>query len=315
MSKRDTDALSHLDRDGIDGDDPMKPVGPEDCAPKPDDCEFEAGERDGPPHETLYDSSAEIDEAFPVEELHTPLAADGLPDHSADVVGAGTHPFTRDTMCCIGDDRVFVELFVEELLGRDGWEVEDERPRLGSALARVGGKQVTLGVRSGARERVLQMDVRHCYDDDGHERERRSFEPGVVQRRWGHAFVVPTDPKHGWIPVRPIRERCRYYARQHFANDDASLPTDQGHHIFYRLCLHPARRSIGGAAMSLRDEAVYGCDIRDPHDPHCVAFINDHDETKLRTRPDRTLVPMFGMAGEEIHLDDDEQTEDESHSP
>jgi hypothetical protein len=56
--------------------------------------------------------------------------------------------------------------------------------------------------------------------------------------------------------------------------------------------------------MSLRDDAIYGCDYRDPPDEKCVRWLNNHDDTKVRERPDLVRLPLFNMPGEVVRVEE-----------
>jgi len=97
--------------------------------------------------------------------------------------------------------------------------------------------------------------------------------------------------------VRPIRERCRYYKRQVFSNDEEQDETKFGHRIIFRNCT--MRKSVGGAFMSLRDEAVYACDYRSPAAPESVVrYLDEPDGRQLRSRAHLKMVALFGLGAE-----------------
>jgi hypothetical protein len=288
--------LPQLDRPGIDGEDPMAEVGPNQAEPGPADCEAEPGERAGKAHESEWKVSDEIDEAFPIEALATPMAADGLPDHSVNASAIPeAHPFTYDNQCCVGDARSYVELFDGEVATAPGQE----------PLPRQQGWTRDMDPKSGATTHrrfplayPIKLVTREPYDKKtGEPTERASFDPAAVTERWGQ-LVVPT--RDGFIPVRPVREACMHYKRQHFANDDNPIPGEQGHNVFFINCTHPHRRSIGGAAMGLRNEAIYGCEYRHPYDAESVRHVQDYYQNTLDKRPHLTRLPLFGMAGDVV---------------
>lgn len=303
--------MPHLDREGIDGEDPMAELGPEDCETDAADVEMSADEREGQAHESEWKVHDEMDEAFPVEQLATPVADDGLPDHSVggeDLPEA--HPFTYETVCCVEDARQYVELFEDEIAPRtgiDGWDALG-RP----VLPRQRGWSASVDAAGNRRWNLhghsldtFDLDVRSRYDDKGHEQQRRHFEPDEVVERWGKQFVEePWEKGARFVPVRPVRERCRFYKRQHFANDDQPIPELPGHHAFFRNCTHPARRSIGGASLSLRNEAIYGCDYREPYDDKSIRFIDEADARTLESRPHLTRLPLFGLPGDEVKTEE-----------
>jgi hypothetical protein len=184
-------------------------------------------------------------------------------------------------VCCIEDKRQYVELFEEELLAR-GWKKGWFR------------WQTPEGRRLG-------LTARSRYTSRGKPRtERHLFRPDEVYLLWDATAATLNDGRA--VAVRPLRERCVHYRRQHFANDHHPDPHEPGHNIIFRNCNHPARRSIGGASMSLRDDAIYGCDYREPFDDECVKWLDRHDDGKIETRPDLVRLPMLGMAGDEVRL-------------
>lgn len=281
---------SAFDEAKRDGQEPMEEVGPgesqavaEQCETKVGDLECQAGACEIKHDEELYD-------AFPVEEI--PLVidpVDGMPrpsDVNDDLPLA--QPFTYENVNCIEDDREYVEVFYGEFSEKD-----------------IGNIPSHLGIAYRTR-----------YDQDGVERERRRFSRESVQRIQGLS-VVPIDPgdpsyrdnaapsgshiiaspRKYWF-VRPLRPRCKHYKRQVFAHDGIAKG-DYGHCLVFRNCT--IRRSVGGAFMSLRDEAMYACDYRDPPDLGSVEkYLDAPDRKKLNERPDLVLVPLFGTDGDTV---------------
>lgn len=306
------------DNVGIDGPDPMAEVGPQECDPGVADCGIRPGDRSGPPEESQWDISAALEEAFPIEDLATAFAADGLPDHGADPSdGAEAPAFTIENVSCIEDNRTYVEIFAEELmdpqkstglsrlaffLGFMWRQVVAfclRRPRVPFSgwIFTQGGQRTTDSFRStSSREPVL---CRSRFLSDGSVRAREVFSPSDVGDWWG--MMVGSDRSFLRL-VRPAREQCVHYKRQHFANDDQPNPNKESHNIVFRNCTHPARRSIGGASMSLTNEAVYGCDYRSPADKGCTIWMDNFDATKLREKPHLVRLPLFGLTGDKVVL-------------
>lgn len=417
-------------RHDIDGDDPNAPVGPSLCAASPQDTQVPAGERSGPPEECQYEATEVMQEQFLAESLSTPIADDGLPDHSVDGAGdGGTHPFHIDNQICVADERHYVEMFAEELVER-GWvrtkvEYEDEVRTPNSTLA-----SILAALETGRRVKHPAHIVCHRADNgvrfllfvwEGWSTQHRSLSAQGELYRSLRAFVMADErhplrsllepfpdigheglyllcpnvaigfeqtadlppetlnllreaiakawpkPDYGWTPptalgdgqtapvigsflvrskydfkgsrttrgtwrpeetverwsvrlvkvegnglrpnryfvVRPIRERCRHYGRQRFGNDDQIDPSLPLHNIIFRFCQHPARRSIGGAAMNLGNEAIYDCDLRDPYGKVDSKWLDAHDRKKFAERPDLRRLPMFGLEGDEVIVEDD----------
>lgn len=254
-----------------DGMRPDEEEGPGESDASPMRCQFKQGERMGGPEDSSFEVTDELHESFPVEPIPVVMGADGLPEIvTPNPEDAQAVPFTYETQLCIEDDRVYVELFHEEAL-------PDTR---------------------------APYACRNRYDKDGNENERERFEPEQVVRRWGRDFV---EHDGGLIPVRPLRLRCKHYKRQVFSNDsqpDRNLPM---HEIVFRVCT--ARRSNGGAFMSLNNEGIYVCDFRDPPDPNAAAYQDALDKKKLVERPDKIKLPLFNMPGDAVEEDDDKQLE------
>lgn len=266
------DQKDDIERDLAENDGlrPDEDEGPGESDASPRRTEFKQGERMGGPDDAQFEMMDQVHEAFPIEEIPVVMGPDGLPDIvTPDPSQAEAVPFTYDTQLCIEDDRIFVELF------------GDETP-------------------PGAPSAVLaKLRTRGPYERDGALRERKRFQPEQVEVRWGMRLVPAGN---GFVPVRPVRETCKHYRRQVFSNDSQPDPDQPGHQIVFRVCT--ARRSNGGAFMSLSNEGVYACDFRDPPDLASKAAQDAKDRRKLIDRPDKTRLPLFGGVGDAIVQDE-----------
>jgi hypothetical protein len=282
---------------GAEQDSPATPQPPHETVVEPADTIVEPGELDGDVEDTAFEASDELHEEFAVEALATALGPDGLPDHSNDPVGAGALPYTIESVTCIADERTFVEVFAEELVERGWRHVLDHKASAdGGPGAHFWVPPAHCGLEVGAQ---LRLNVRTRYGTDGAPVEPRQFKPSEVAKRWGEWMTA------GYTPVRPAREACRYYRRQHFGLEDQPDPKQEGHNMFMLMCTHPSRRSVAGAAMRLNNEAVYGCDFRDPPDPRGTEQMDRFYDAKLRERPDLVRLPLFGLPGDEVRTEDD----------
>lgn len=263
------------DKDGEDvvvggNAEPLEEVGPEECAPKAQECEYKAGSLDENPDASTPKFSEEVLEAFhPEPDLMIPSPIDGLPmaaDEGQPRQGAPA--FTYENVVCLEDDREWVEMFQEE-------------------------QSTPIGL------------YRSRFSSIGDEKEPLRFSPKRVMKRQGFDVVELTQIEaraigtwwarqwKNFVRVQPRRPRCQYYKRQVFSNDSETDPTAFGHKIVFRNCTE--RRSVGGAFMSLRDEAIFACDYRSPPDPRSVAqFIDDLDTKRLRGDAHRHHLPIFG---------------------
>lgn len=296
------------------GDDPTEEVGPDGCGSTPADCDMPAGDRDQPPEECAFSMHDELTEQFPVEPIPVVKGPDGLPQ-PVDQALSFAPPFTHEHVVCIEDKRKYVELFKEDLIadngvGSRGW-IERPVPAAIDDRGHPTGPYTHRWTPPGAIYFVPQMPdlfkPRSRFDAHGQEREPEEFPPDEVCKLWGVECVKLAQDM--WLPVRPIRERCQYYKRQVFNNDEQPDPTEPGHRIVFTNCT--IRRSVGGAFLSLRDQAIYACDYRDPPEPKSVrVHLDAFDEKRLAEKGHTKLVPLFGLGGDDLVKDDDEEDDE-----
>lgn len=274
MGRRDNEANEADDFDS-DGLRPDEQEGPDASEASPERCEYHQGELTEGVTESSFEMSDELHDAFPIEPIPVAMAADGLPDMSVggNPDDALATPYTYETQLCIEDDRQFVELFSDEF---------------------------RLEFRLGGTD--IPWEIIECrkssYRPDGVPRDRRTFPPAEVVERWGKRFVLFGGKL---IPVRPLRERCIHLKQQVFSNDSIPNPADENHQIVFRVC--GARRSNGGAYMSLGNEGIYACDFREPFDVPSARLQARKDKKKLQDRPDLLFLPIFNLAGDAVQLE------------
>lgn len=257
-------------------DEPLAEADGFDCDVPADECEVGLTDRDGTATESEASLREEIFETFqPVTEIVVESPSDGLPvpaNERHDLAVA--HPFTRETVVCVEDDTEFVELFAEELQGR-GW-IEVSANTYSS---------------NGARDGSVRVTARSAFDEAGSHRARRSYVPADVQVKYGKDVVAVDGDL---FPVRMKRERCKHFMRQVMANDDVPNPNEPGHLLRFYNCT--ARKSVGGAYMTLRDEAVYACDYRNPVDPTTAEkYLDSFDRKRLGSKLHLELIRPFNL--------------------
>jgi hypothetical protein len=307
-------------RAGLDEADPQEEVGGEGCESEAEKCEFRAGSLDGQAQESEFSIMDELHEQMrvdPIQVVADPI--DGLP-HPITKDAHFSPPFTYENVVCLEDCRSYVEVFADEL-PEAGWypaddvigvrsvsdfyeyekrvEAERDLPEHDRDPQKEVGIEVTHACFDAGPK--MTLIVRCKYNEAGEERQRLRFDGSEAEQLYGLSVVLP-DGERGAaaIPVRPIRERCRHYKRQCMGNDDQPDPTAFLHYIRFRNCT--VRRSIGGAFLSLRDEAIYACDYRDPPDPVSVEkHLDGPDRRKLVGRPDLVKVPLFGLEGDVLN--------------
>ncbi len=244
----------------------------------PDECEAAVAEcvtAENDSEAVGFGPSDDIDDSFVV--TPDPMVISSV-DHlpiAVDAPLALAPAFTIDNVVCIEDRRQYVEVFDEET---------GPHPEVSGSFLKT-------------------FVSRSSYAFDGIERERMVFEPSRVQKRFGLEFVDLGDQANNsdfrrnstsekMLMVRPIRKQCEHYARQVFATEEQPDPNEFGHYTMHRLCM--ARRSIGGAFMSLSNEAIYGCSLRSPRDRASEKkHLDDPDQKRIMDRAHETLVPAF----------------------
>lgn len=107
------------------------------------------------------------------------------------------------------------------------------------------------------------------------------------------APAVKTDPESidefGYMEVEPVRPPCRHYARQ-------LTQFDLNAHAKVMLRVCAARRTTEGAFMSLRDRAMWACELREPQ-VEARSALDEFDARKMQEGANREYVPMFQGTG------------------
>jgi hypothetical protein len=288
------------DEDAAEGCEPLEEVGPAASEVDANRAEIKAGALEEAVHDAEIAADQEVSEQFPVETIPMGVdPTDGMPIPLDNGPLALAAPFTIDTVVCVEDEREYVEVWRGE---NDPGSIENLRD-----------------LRAWSRKRGARLSERSRFDA-GVERDRLRFATDRVTRLFGvtvalltRSEVAVVEPQRPWwlrwlrwllrsgrtcyVVVRPRRERCRFFKRQVFSNDDQPDATKPGHKIIFSNCT--VRRSVGGAFMSLRDEGVYACDYREPYD---AASVEEHldirHRRKLRSDDHLHLLPLFGLTGE-----------------
>jgi len=279
--------------------DPTEEVGADGCEVRAQGCEVRAGDLDEVLNASVPNISEEIYDAYQAEpEILVPSPDDGLPvprDEGSDQPVAP--PFTFETVICVGDDREWVEVFLEEkepgeycpgfLMQRNTYKCRpleqrgepEERMRFSSdRVIEFGGEKFVKLTAIEAEQVVKTWKPKDCLDQMYWSESERQ----IARGNYENIYLV----------VRPRREPCKYYKRQVLSFDGQPDPNEPGSKIVFRNCT--IRRSVGGAFMSLRDEAVYACDYRDPPDPASVKrYLDEPDDKNLRSNAHKILLPLW----------------------
>ena len=281
--------MADSEQNPIHNGDPTEEVGPEDSDVGPDGAEVLAEDTQASSSDTSFSVRDELAEQFPIERIGIGIDPDdGLPTPMDQVVDLPLAPsFSVENLVCIADETEFVELFDDE--------VRDLTEHLTHFKVGDGIESFSLG----PSECVI---ARGRYDENGEDAPRRTFKPDEIRRRFGLLLAplwedgevrVMFEGQPVSVVVRPKREQCKHYARMVFANQSTQVKKGEfGHQIMYRNCL--ARRSVGGACMSLSNEAVYACEHRVPPDPVTTEkYLDAKDRERLTQKIE--MVPLFGI--------------------
>lgn len=278
--------------------DPQETAGPSGSEVDGDKTEFDQAAEANGDQEIDFPLRAELAEQFPLERIAVGTSSDdGLP---LPMDGARHLPlapqFGPATVACLEDTSEYVEVSIED----DAYLLDEVMPEWVSRM--LYPDDYADPPSKGRRRRVERpqaqapagadafVPVRSMFDAAGSPIERRVFKPGDVVKKWEATFAKTDD---GWVRVRPKRMRCINYKRMVFANDDTAFkPGEFGHMVLYRNCT--ARRSVGGALMSIANEAVYACDHRDPIDPVTTEKYLDEPDRR-RTAAKVEMVPLFNL--------------------
>lgn len=261
-------------KDDPEGFEPTEEVGPDRCDATVPKTGLDIRMMD---EETSYEQpkfSEELQDAYRSETAKVVISPeDGLPipaDESSEMALAPE--FTVEKVVCVEDESEYVEVFVEEDVGRS----YDARGR--NRFQIISAYRVSEGMASVPGSPDVRK-LRRTYKPDGTLTDRERFLPEQTIEKWGLRFGVRSDGT--LVHVRPRRERCIHYKRQILLQDGASDPDEKYTKTVYRNCM--ARRSVGGAFMSVSNEAILACDYRDPPDPDSIEkYLDNPDRTHLK---------------------------------
>lgn len=198
---------------------------------------------------------------------------DGLPRPADDWVAAA--PALTEDMICLGKDDFYEEVFREESVAPSF--IESMR------LARSPQAAEILKARKSK------------YNSAGEGIKRRRFAKDQVSDRFGLKVATMVgfdrgvfDPEK-FIVVAPTREQCRHFAAQIDVATDIQSPIGPVKPL-HSYC--KAMRSTGGALLSLMDELVVDCTLREPRDIVSEERIRERIRKKIEQGKERKNVPL-----------------------
>ncbi len=224
------------------------------------------GEPDGEkaifgPRENIFEAFR--DETQPI--INDPV--DGLMRPADGGIAPVALPLSEETMVCLEDARSYVSAFADE--------VPVEWPN---------------GYTYVPKE--LQALVQDRYDEAGDERERISYTPDRVVKKWGYTWGVGEGGKiENLVMVK--RPKCVHFKAQ--LSPDGQIDFEDG--IVEPLSMYcGAMRSVGGAMMSLESENITSCNMRDPRDLVSEERLTRRIKKKIEQGRNREMVPFLDMA-------------------
>lgn len=219
----------------------------------------------------------EVQEEFKPGPILKVTAADGLPTNYALPAESDIPVLSPETLVCMGDFSKFV---LRGIFGDVVAEFEPADVECSPSGRWRARKLLVLERMHMELQRVRQYGADNgitVSDNDG-----QLLALLLAQVNPNQAM------NNAWVEVFPVRPVCKHYARQ-LTQFDLNAQAK----VMLRVCA--ARRTTEGAFMSLRDRAMWACDLREPHVPSST--LDEFDARKMQEGTHREYVPMFQNAG------------------
>ncbi len=224
----------------------------------------------------------EVDEDFNPGPMHLEIAADGLPQQIDTTTESDIPALSKETLVCMGDYSRFVI--------RDRWgAIIAEFEPMDVDRSPTGFWRVKTSVALEKAQLALQREHKgpRKVEYEGDDLLLAALASKFVRMRHEDGYGVQ-PPRHSdeWFQVEPIRPPCHHYVRQ-----KVSLPENAQHKMYARLCA--ARRTTEGAFMTVRDQGVWACDMREPRDTTSELQLDEFDAKKIQEGAHRTHLNVF----------------------
>lgn len=245
----------------------------------PPDDTVVASEDDGEEEWSPFD---EIQDDFKPRPIPKVTAADGLPTNFAPVVESDIPELSPETLVCMGRyDKFVVRGQFGDIIA--SFEPEDVK------RAPDGSWRVPLAMMEDRLKLSIERLANFIEKLDPHNEHQVMPKNHTVRvRALLVAFGYRVTPD--WAEVMPIRPPCAHYARQ-LSQFDLNAQAQ----VMLRVCA--ARRTTEGAFMSLRDRAMWACELRMPADAASNESLDAFDEKKMQQGKSRELFPIFQDSG------------------
>ena len=228
----------------------------------------------------------EVDEDFKPGPMHLELGSDGLPRQIDQTTESDIPALSKETLVCMGDYSKFV------IRNRWGSIIAEFEP-MDVDRSPTGWWRVKTSLALERAKLALQRE-RKASKGNGKEEDPNSDDyllgalaSQFVRMRHEDGYGVQAPPySDEWFTVEPLRPPCVHYVRQ-----KVSLPENALHKMYARLCA--ARRTTEGAFMSVRDQGIWACDMREPRDTTTELQLEEFDAKKIQEGAQRTHLNVF----------------------
>ena len=203
--------------------------------------------------------------------------ADGLVDHVDTKDARAVPPLSVDTLVCLEDTSSFVTLATEDI---DAYLLS--RQSVSGPLQDLAYRtRLVTNLRSYTHWRL------DAFGNPDPTFPGKTYAPAEVEDNGVIHFVREGGRM---ILVRPVRMRCSHLERMLTISDELSTKVSPLH----TYC--KGFRSVGGAKMSLMDQAILACEVRQPPDDRSGKAIVERVEAKIAQGKEKKGLPMYKKA-------------------
>lgn len=231
----------------------------------------------------------ELHEAFgDAADVHHVMGADGLPEAVVDnVPDAVAHPFTEEMFVCVADRRKFVirgakRRVIAEIDPKH--VVREEDGRFYAPASVVGDALLlTQGTRFASEYAKATSNVPL---DTLEERATAALiQAGALP------LGIELVSEDQTVVVEPVRPQCKHLLQQIDPLPVGTVGYKYGD--VRKYCM--LRRTLTGAFLSLTNEAVKACSMRDPYDAPTADTIDRANAEKIAESRHRVYLPLFNV--------------------
>jgi len=223
--------------------------------------------------------------------------ADGIPQ----LLGGGMGhipPLSPDTFVCMADTSLFV---VRDASGHV-WARLDPKRVSRDPVGRYWTPTCDVAYELNRREQArvtLADQLQRVFDEM--VRTQREAADRELRRRLKR-IGCEAEVSRGRCEVQPVRPQCQHYHR-YFVD----LPSNPENQTLERICA--AQRDDNGLLLSVANQHVHACELREPRDPKTEQKLEEFDEEKIRLGRER-LAQQATFDVDAALADQEETTDD-----